>query len=184
MSYPNYYIGDLNEEEFPLLVDFQCTHLPIVMQPEERYQHGYLPYVLTVKSINAATRLRLSHGAFSGRKFRPIGFACGLSYTMARNVSYLEPLTREFSSTDQYPIFISMCIEKQYRRNSIGSKLMRKIITTAQEQKFVTAVVDIGLGNDIASEFLKFHGFSQIQFPLLSDRIIYSKTLTKPTPFL
>lgn len=172
-----HYPDNLEIVELDGVVNFQCNHLEMVISPKERYTYGYLPYVLTSKSLNAARRINMCVGSFNGKE-RLIGFACGLSYTMARNISYLEPLTKEFGQVERYPLFISLCVEKQYRRQSVGSGLLEIVIGRSHQQQFRTLVVDAGSGgNEAAHNFLYSHGFQLVQFPLLPGRNIFSLEL-------
>lgn len=172
-----YYPDNIEIVELDSVVNFQCMHLEMFISPEERYEYGYLPYVLPSKSLAAARRINMMVGAFN-LKERLIGFICGLSYTMARNISYLEPLTREFGQIEKYPLFISLCMEKQYRRQSIASGLLEILIKRSHQQQFRTLVVDTGNnGNEIAHDFLHSHGFQLVRFPLLPDRNIFSLEL-------
>ncbi len=172
-----HYPDNLEIVELDGVVNFQCNHLKMVISPEDCYTYGHLPYVLTSKSLDAARRINMCVGTFSARKNRLVGFACGLSYTMARNVSYLEPLTREFVQIDKYPLFVSLCVDKIYRRQSVGSNLLEIIIARSHNQQFRTLVVDTGRGNDGAHNFLHSHGFQSVKFPLLPDRDIFSLEL-------
>lgn len=173
-----YVLDDLEKQDLEVFVNFQCIHSEMVLFPEQRYEDGYLPYVLTVRSLAAARNINMTTAFFVKRTGRAIGFICGLSYHMARNVAYLEPLTREFSEVEQYPLFVSLCVEKQYRRKSIGSELLVTLTERAAQQQFKTLVVDVGTNrNEGGCTFLCEHGFSPIHFPLLPGRMIFLQSL-------
>ena len=160
------------------LVDFQCRYYAESLSSEERYREGCLPYILPYRSLVAAQRINLLQVAVN-RKYKPIGFACGLSPLMAKHVEYLRPLAREYSVTKQYPVFISLCVERQHRDDMKGTVLIYDILEEARRQGFLNAVIDLGKGNLKNQEFLRKRNFIQQHIPLLNDRVIYINDLKK-----
>ena len=159
------------------LIAFQHEYYAGALFPNKREKHGSLGYVLGEKSIKSAHYLNMVRAAFSTKRGTIVGFVCGLTQHLAKNIPYLEPLVQSFTTVQDYPLYISLYVKPEYRRRGIATGLFEIIEWQAKKQLIKTLFLLTDKDSVPGKTFLESYGFADTGLDLYPDRCVFMKLL-------
>ena len=174
----NYEIGEMYyPEDIVELIAFQHEYYTGALFPDKQEKYGSLGYVLGEKSIKSASRIKLVRCAFNFKKGAIVGFVCGLTQHLAKNIPYLAPLVQSFTTVQDYPLYISLYVKPEYRRRGIATGLFEIIEWQAKKQLIKTLFLLTDKDSVPGKTFLESYGFADTGLDLYPDRCVFMKLL-------
>ncbi len=134
-------------------------------------------YVLTQKALFAAKKIKLLSMAFSYRKDNLIGLACGISHHIAGFIPFLDPLTESFNTTADYPVYITLCVDPDFRNRGLATMMLSDLIKNATLQNFKHAIIDCTSSDHVARKLLSGLGFEDTDLCIYPGRSVFMKPL-------
>jgi GNAT superfamily N-acetyltransferase len=159
------------------MIALQVSNYTGALTETQRKKRGSIGYVLSLEGCRAARKLDLLYGAFHVRKDCAIAMVAGVSHSIASYIPYLRSFTQEYMTSETYPVYLSLCVEPQYRREWIGTSLMSRVLYEVERQQFKTALIDCDDDNKAAKEFLGEMGFEDISMEIVPGRSLFLKKI-------
>lgn len=175
------YIEPELQGDFYEMANIQTSLLGNAITSEQKYLHGFVDFSITQEAILGCVRLHLVKMVTSKRSSRVFAFCAGIPYSIANRIGYLQAIIPDVSEHFEYACFVHICVMPNKVKNGFGSQLLRQLEYTATTQNFGALIAPIPFDNEVAQIFFKTRGFKQLQTPLVTDRVILYKKLSKNT---
>ncbi len=139
------------------MLDLQLRNHRQTLSIVQCSERGYLTYGVTKRCINASNTLRLLQVAQKYKRSRTVGeivgFACGMPFHIARNISHLDQFL-SVTPDHCYGLIVQIIIAEQFRYRGIGGELLDRLTQEAIRQNFEMIFCEIGASNTIGMSFM------------------------------